>query len=316
MTIREEIDGQHPVRKTKEQKSAFEKWVMARMRGMGYTPYIDGMNGKDKLKHRNIIVGDPLNAKMIVSAHYDTAATIGIPDWRIPRNWPVYVVSQGMVLVGMLLLSLLVGIGLGLVSKSGDVLILSFFGTYMVLMLLMMFGKANQHNVNDNTSGVAALLETMQRIPPDMRETVAFILFDNQETGCRGSKWYGKQHVETQTMQLLVDLNCVGDGEHFVISVPKMAEGKDEYMPLRTSLEKHITEAGLHAGFFRRITVRGAGDYRRFVCGVGVSAYHQSAGIGYITGRLHTSRDTVCDQKNLDALSAGLAEAVEKLNNL
>lgn len=316
MTIREEIDGQHSVRKTKEQKSAFEKWVMARMRRMGYSPYIDGMNGKDKLKHRNIIVGDPQNAKLIVSAHYDTAATIGIPDWRIPRNLPVYLLFQGIILLGMLLLSLLVGTGLGLLTQSGDVLILTFFGMYMLLMLLMMFGKENKHNVNDNTSGVAALLETMQRLSPEVRENVAFILFDNQETGCRGSKWYGKQHVEIQTMQLLVDLNCVGDGEHFVISVPKMAEGKDEYAPLRESLEKHITDAGLHAGFFRRITVRGAGDYRRFVCGLGVSAYHQSAGIGYLMGRVHTSRDTVCDQKNLDALSAGLAEAVEKLNNL
>lgn len=316
MTIREEIDGQHPVRKTKEQKSAFEKWVMARMRRMGYSPYIDGMNGKDKLKHRNIIVGDPQNAKLIVSAHYDTAATMGIPDWRIPRNLPVYLLFQGIILLGMLLLSLLVGTGLGLLTQSGDVLILTFFGMYMLLMLLMMFGKENKHNVNDNTSGVAALLETMQRLSPEVRENVAFILFDNQETGCRGSKWYGKQHVEIQTMQLLVDLNCVGDGEHFVISVPKMAEGKDEYAPLRESLEKHITDAGLHAGFFRRITVRGAGDYRRFVCGLGVSAYHQSAGIGYLMGRVHTSRDTVCDQKNLDALSAGLAEAVEKLNNL
>lgn len=316
MTIREEIDGQHPVRKTKEQKSAFEKWVMARMRRMGYSPYIDGMNGKDKLKHRNIIVGDPQNAKLIVSAHYDTAATIGIPDWRIPRNLPVYLLFQGIILLGMLLLSLLVGTGLGLLTQSGDVLILTFFGMYMLLMLLMMFGRENKHNVNDNTSGVATLLETMQRLSPEVRENVAFILFDNQETGCRGSKWYGKQHVEIQTMQLLVDLNCVGDGEHFVISVPKMAEGKDEYAPLRESLEKHITDAGLHAGFFRRITVRGAGDYRRFVCGLGVSAYHQSAGIGYLMGRVHTSRDTVCDQKNLDALSAGLAEAVEKLNNL
>ena len=41
MTIREEIDAQFPIRKTTAQKRAFEKWVMAKMREMGYRPYVD-----------------------------------------------------------------------------------------------------------------------------------------------------------------------------------------------------------------------------------------------------------------------------------
>lgn len=94
MTIREEIDAQFPIRKTTAQKRAFEKWVMAKMREMGYRPYVDGMNRKDKLRHRNIVAGDPQNAELLISAHYDTAATIGIPDLRIPRNFPVYILSQ------------------------------------------------------------------------------------------------------------------------------------------------------------------------------------------------------------------------------
>ena len=57
MTIREEIDAQFPIRKTTAQKRAFEKWVMAKMREMGYRPYVDGMNRKDKLRHRNIVAG-------------------------------------------------------------------------------------------------------------------------------------------------------------------------------------------------------------------------------------------------------------------
>lgn len=156
MTIREEIDAQFPIRKTTAQKRAFEKWVMAKMREMGYRPYVDGMNRKDKLRHRNIVAGDPQNAELLISAHYDTAATIGVPDLRIPRNFPVYILSQGAVLLGMLLISLLIGTVVGLATKSGDWLILTFFFAYLALMLLMMFGAANKHNVNDNTSGIAA----------------------------------------------------------------------------------------------------------------------------------------------------------------
>lgn len=170
MTIREEIDAQFPIRKTTAQKRAFEKWVMAKMREMGYRPYVDGMNRKDKLRHRNIVAGDPQNAELLISAHYDTAATIGVPDLRIPRNFPVYILSQGAVLLGMLLISLLIGTVVGLATKSGDWLILTFFFAYLALMLLMMFGAANKHNVNDNTSGIAALLETMQRLSPEARE--------------------------------------------------------------------------------------------------------------------------------------------------
>ena len=239
MTIREEIDAQFPIRKTTAQKRAFEKWVMAKMREMGYRPYVDGMNRKDKLRHRNIVAGDPQNAELLISAHYDTAATIGVPDLRIPRNFPVYILSQGAVLLGMLLISLLIGTAVGLATKSGDWLILTFFFAYLVLMLLMMFGAANKHNVNDNTSGIAALLETMQRLSPEAREKTAFILFDHQETGSRGAKSYGAQHVEVQTMKLLVDLNCVGDGDTFVISAPKMDSDEATQLIVET-LEKNI----------------------------------------------------------------------------
>lgn len=55
-------------------------------------------------------------------------------------------------------------------------------------MLLMMFGAANKHNVNDNTSGIAALLETMQRLSPEAREKTAFILFDHQETAAAAQR--------------------------------------------------------------------------------------------------------------------------------
>lgn len=316
MTIREEIDAQFPIRKTTAQKRAFEKWVMAKMREMGYRPYVDGMNRKDKLRHRNIVAGDPQNAELLISAHYDTAATIGIPDLRIPRNFPVYILSQGAVLLGMLLISLLIGTAVGLATKSGDWLILTFFFAYLALMLLMMFGAANKHNVNDNTSGIAALLETMQRLPPEAREKTAFILFDHQETGSRGAKSYGAQHVEVQTMKLLVDLNCVGDGDTFVISAPKMAQDKPQYAAVRESLEENAMASGVSTQFFGRAGVQGAGDYRRFVCGVGVSAYHHSAGVGLITGRIHTSRDTVCRQENLDYLAKSLADAAQKMNDL
>ncbi len=312
MSIREEIDSLYPVRKSAEQKRAFEQWVLAKMREMGYRPYVDGMNRKDKVRQRNIVAGDPQHAGIIISAHYDTAATIGIPDIRIPRNFPVYALSQLVILLALLLISLLVGCAVGLLSKNGDWLILSFFLTFLCIVLLMMFGKANPHNANDNTSGVAALLETMARLSPEARESTAFILFDNQETGSRGAKYFTQQHVEIQAMQLLVDLNCIGDGDHFIVSAPKLAQDKPGYAVLRDALEQNAAEFGVQTGFWSRIRVRGAGDYRKFSCGVGISAYHHSTGVGLVTGRLHTSRDTVCREENVAYLAKSLSETAER----
>ena len=116
------------------------------------------MNRKDKLRHRNIVAGDPQNAELLISAHYDTAATIGIPDLRIPE-FPVYILAQGAVLLGMLLISPADWHG----GRAGDeerrLADPDVLFAYLALMLLMMFGAANKHNVNDNTSGIAALLE-------------------------------------------------------------------------------------------------------------------------------------------------------------
>lgn len=84
----------------------------------GVSPLCGRENRKDKLRHRNIVAGDPQNAELLISAHYDTAATIGVPDLRIPRNFPVYILAQGAVLLGMLLISLLIGTVVGLATKA------------------------------------------------------------------------------------------------------------------------------------------------------------------------------------------------------
>ena len=77
---------------------------------------------------------------------------------------------------------------------------------YWVLLLVMMFGPANPSNANDNTSGVAAILETMARIPEENRSKTAFILFDNEEKGCRGSKAYAKAHPAVKNERLVINL--------------------------------------------------------------------------------------------------------------
>jgi len=307
MSILEQIVEKFPIRRSAEQKEAFSKWAMAQMGAMGYRARVEE---GDKGKHRNIVAGNPETAKIVFTAHYDTPACIGIPNLMIPRNFPVYLLYQIAVVGGMLAIALGFGLGLGVLLQNQQAMLLGYFGVYMVLLMLMLYGPANKHNVNDNTSGVSAILELMARIPEEKRQQVAFILFDNEEKGLKGSKAYAKDHLQVQHTTLIVNLDCVGVGEHFILAVPKLAQNKEEYQLLERVLASH---EGRTVHFFNAATTCGNSDFRSFKCGVGVAAYEQKPGVGFITGKIHTSRDTVADQGNIDFIADALADCAAQL---
>lgn len=307
MTICEKITERFPVRKTEEQKQAFRQWVRGEMARLGYSARV---TEHDKGRQQNIVVGDPPHAELTITAHYDTPSTIWLPDLQIPRNFPVYLLWQMAVIGLMLLVSLAVGIGVGLATKNGNVMILSFFGAFLVLMLLQLNGFANKNNVNDNTSGVAALLETMARIPEENRSKTAFILFDNMEKGRGGSKAYARDHVEMQHTGFVINLDSVGVGDVFLASVPALAKQLPQYAKLEELLAACPDR---EARFCSSLTTRGNSDFRSFKCGVGITTYRQIAGVGLYLGKLHTARDTQADQGNIDRLADALSELAKQL---
>lgn len=307
MTICEQITELFPVRKSAAQKTAFRQWGMAEIAEMGYSVRVEQ---SDKGRQQNIIVGDPEHAEVTFTAHYDTPSTILLPDLQIPRNYPVYLLWQLLIIGGMLLISFLVGTGLGLAAQSGDLMILGFFGVFLVLMLLQLNGFANRNNVNDNTSGVAALMETMARIPEENREKTAFILFDNMEKGRRGSKAYARDHLEMQHTRFIVNADSVGVGDVFVVSASALAKQLPQY----AKLEKLLAAApGRECCFYSSVTTRGNSDFRSFKCGVGITAYEQVGGVGLCLGDLHTSRDTEADQGNIEHLAEAFAALAKQV---
>lgn len=305
MTICEEITRQFPIRRTAEQKRAFRQWATERITGMGWTVRTEE---SDKGRQQNIVVGDPERAQVVFTAHYDTPANILLPDLRIPRNFPVYLLHQMALILGMLCIAFAVGAAAGLATKNGNVMILAFFGAFAALLAVQLYGPANKHNVNDNTSGVAALLETMARIPADARANVAFILFDNMEKGRKGSRAYASDHQEAQYTAFVVDLHCVGVGDVFVVSAPSLAVQLPQYERLRAIMQA----SGRDVRFFSSVTTRGNGDFRSFKCGAGIAAYRQVSGVGLYLGGMHTARDTHAEQGNLTFLADTLSALAQQ----
>lgn len=307
MTICERITELFPVRKSAAQKKAFRQWVMGEIRQMGYAVRVEE---NDKGRQQNIVVGDPEHAEVTFTAHYDTPSTILLPDLQIPRNYAVYLLWQIVLIGGMLLLSLVTGAALGLATKNGDVMILGFFAAFLVLMGLQLNGFANRRNVNDNTSGVAALLETMARIPAENRDKAAFILFDNMEKGRKGSKAYARDHLEMQHTRFVVNADSVGVGNVFVVSAPSLAVQLPQYAALERLLSD-LPER--EACFYSSVTTRGNSDFRSFKCGVGITAYRRVSGIGLYLGDLHTGRDDQADQGNIECLASAFAALAAQL---
>jgi len=305
MSFIETLTEKFPIRRSKEQKESFRAWFIQQAEEMGYSARVEESKG-----HQNLVVGDPETASAIFTAHYDTPAASFLPNVMTPRNRLFFWAYQ-MLQVGILVaLGVAVGVPLGVATGDDYLGFLAGYAVYMVCLFLMILGPANKHNVNDNTSGVAAILEAMAKVPAENRAKAAFILFDNEEKGCRGSKAYAKAHPAVKENGFLVNLDCVGDGEHILFIAKEQNRNLPQY-PILTEALSAQTGRELHI-FPMEGSVLNS-DQKNFKASAAVCACNQDKHLGFVCDRIHTSEDTVCNQANLDFLAEGFAAFVARL---
>ena len=293
-----------PIRKTGEQKQAFRDAVQAYAQELGYTVTIE----QPKKKCNNIIIGDPKSAKYLVTAHYDTPANMVIPNLITPTNLIWFILWQvvvTVVILGAAMIPVLLLVLAGLNPEHASLFwLLSLYG----LLGLMMFGPANQNNANDNTSGVVTVLEIARTLDPALRDRVCFVLFDLEEAGLVGSAAYRKAHKAESENQIVLNLDCVGDGDHIVMFPCKKVKKDPELM-------KKLKFVG---GWFgqKNISVHEKGfsyypsDQKHFPLGVGIAAFHKKKGVGLICSKIHTKKDTTLETTNVNLLRAALTTLI------
>lgn len=304
MDYMKELVQRFPVRKSKEQKQAFRAWALNEMTAMGYKAKVE-VNGA--LKHNNIVAGDPDHAAFLFTAHYDTPARMLLPNLMIPRNFPLFVLYQVLNILIIMVPALAAFVLVQGFTAMPRLALLAFIVVYFGLLLLLTRGPANPNNVNDNTSGVAAVLSLMAALPEEVRSKVAFILWDDEEKGKQGSKAYAKEHLQTAYTRLMVNMDCVGVGGHIVCGATRQARKCTGF----GRLERALTETpGLEAHVFDSKTCLVNSDQASFKCGVSLSACKQARLVGFYTPAIHTSRDTVYDEKNIAWLTEALRSCV------
>ena len=305
MTRLQEIDRRFPIRKTREQKDAFLKYALAEARGMGYAARIEENKG-----HRNLAVGDPETAEVIFSAHYDTAADHLLPSLLIPRNFPLFYLYQLFVILLLFVISFGAGYLVHLLGGGAPLPLIALILCYYALLMLLVAGPANRRNVNCNTSGVAVLMQLMERLPPEIRDQAAFLLFDDGERGRGGSRAYAVRHQSIKKSRMVVNLDCVGVGDHLLIAVKNFARAA---FPYRFLLQCFPADGPLTPHFFPASACILNSDHQSFRCGITVAACKRRRLVGFYTPALHTRRDTGASQENIDYLTQSLADFVKTL---
>lgn len=290
-------------RKTRRQKDAFIELIQGRYPGLKVEK--NGLMGS-----RNLVFGDPESADIVFTAHYDTVAASLFPNLVTPDRPYFRFLNMLLVISPMIIAMLLAGAVAGWLGAADDMRKAVMLGVYFLMFIITFIGGVpNPNTANDNTSGVLTLCRTMDTFTDGQRSRAAFIFFDNEEYGCVGSGAYYKAHKAAMQDKLVVNMDCVGDGDTIMLVVSKKA------LPIyEEKLRRAFREAG---GFSIRLEsakkVSYSSDQKHFPISVAAVAMNRSKLLGLHVGRIHTKRDTVCAPENIDYLAECSAELMRNI---
>lgn len=301
-----ELCSEFPVRKTRKQKARFRCEIQRYAQGLGYKTQVE----RGSMGVQNLVIGDPEKASYLVTAHYDTCARLPFPNLITPCSLPLFLAWQLFLVV---LLCVPAGILGGLLATWLGIPSFCAFFAYVLLwaeLILMLVGPANRYNANDNTSGVAAVLETARALPENLRDRVCFVLFDLEEAGLLGSSVYRKAHRSATDRQLILNLDCIGEGNEILLFPTKKLK--------KQSARLSVFRSSCMCRNGKRIELRDRGfsvypsDQCNFPYGMGVAAFCRSRWAGLYLSRIHTSKDRVLDENNVLLVRDYLIDIMEK----
>lgn len=289
-----------PVRKTRYQKKAFRDAVQAYASKLGYTCTVE----KGTMGVHNVVIGNPHQARYLITAHYDTCSRMLLPNLVTPCNLFLFILYQFLILLLIIIPSIAAGVAAGFLTNNETVVGYTALAVYCLLLIGMLVGPANPSNSNDNTSGVITLLEILRTLPECQRHKVCFVLFDLEEAGLLGSAAYRKKHKNATNHQIVLNIDCVGDGDHLMIFPNKKLQNAPEKLSSlykmcgswgRKSLQLHQKDLFIYPS-----------DQSNFPYGAAIAAFHKKKGLGLYYSRVHTPKDKILELTNVNILRAAL----------
>ena len=285
-----------PVRKNKKQKAAFRDSVQSYAVALGYPVEVE----KGSMGAHNLVIGNPVTAKYLVTAHYDTPAALPFPNLITPCNFWTFMAYQLFVTAMMLLFVGAIAFGVSLIAEDNFWIGWSSYMALWLMLILMMVGPANKSNANDNTSGVVTVLDTAAKLPEEYRDKVCFVLFDLEEAGLIGSASYAKTHKKQIKNQIVLNCDCVGDGDELMMF--PAAKVKKDHKVMDALREICVADDGKSLALREKGFAYYPSDQKHFPYGIGIAAFHRSKWAGLYCDKIHTKKDTVLDENNVSFL--------------
>lgn len=294
---------QFPVRKTGKQKAAFRVALQSYAQSMGYSYREE----KGHFGSRNLILGNPESASYLITAHYDTCAALPFPNLITPCNLFLFCLWQVALSAAIILLAVIAGTAAGMLTQDHPLGFWIGYLCFWMILVIIYVGPANRNNANDNTSGVVTVLEIARTLPENQRKKVCFVLFDLEEAGLIGSSCYRKKHTQEISRQLVLNFDCVGDGDCLMMfPTGRLKKDKNRMAVLETMVGKFGKKT---------LSIRKRGfsvypsDQMCFPYGVGICALRKGR-LGLYLSRIHTRRDTVLENTNVNILRAAITSGI------
>ncbi|MBQ5356974.1 MAG: M28 family peptidase [Oscillospiraceae bacterium] len=299
--ISKEILEKYQIRKTRKQKTAFIEFLRAH--------YPDLKIEDDAVGYsRNIVIGNPDTAKAVFGAHYDTCAVMPFPNFIMPKSVTVSILYAFVLVIPMAIIASVVGNAAGWIFGDPSLTGLFTLLTYWAILFLMILGPANKHTVNDNTSGVITLIELMDSMTEEERAQSCFVFFDNEEKGLLGSSVFNKEHKNVMKDKLMINFDCVSDGDYLML-----ISDKKSFPELSEKLEAAFVNTGDKTVLIENAKfVYYPSDQKNFKKNIGVAAFKKSK-LGLYMDRIHTPRDTVMDERNIEVLVSGMKNFLSRI---
>ena len=300
----------YQIRKTKKQKTAFIEFMSGQIPDLKVEAGGFGSN-------RNLVVGDVATAKTVLTAHYDTCAVMPFPNLIFPKNIPLSFLYGFLISLPLLVSIAASGLLFNTLAEnsviSGDMAFwfieLSLIVLCAAFFAIMLFGKPNRHTANDNTSGVILLCELYASMSDEQRQNTALVFFDNEEAGLLGSAYFRKLHGKEMQNKLLINFDCIADGDYLLIIPNRKAQtlfGENLADSFGSTEEKTVSTVKSSRVFY-------PSDQSGFAISVGVAAFKCSKFFGLYLDRIHTPRDTVTDERNIKLLCEGTLHFLDTL---
>lgn len=304
----DEILSRYEVRKSNPQKTEFIEYIKARLSRAGYDPEQDitiEERGKGVDRSRNIIVGDPEKAELLITAHYDTCAMLPFPNFMLPLNLGLFLLYQVVMAVVIAAITIAIPVGIGTLVDDGFwspiIVMAGIWGLLILVTIQMLCGYRNPHTANDNTSGVISLTRILEALPQEHRSKLCIVYFDNEEKGLLGSKLFVNRHKKDSKRLPIINIDCIGDGDRVLMLASRKARKDPLYSVILEAFEHEGDETVIPV--CRKLNeLCFPSDQMRFSKPIGVCAMHKFGRI-YYAGRIHMPIDTVCRAENIEYIT-------------